>query len=223
MKFRNSSRTPTKGGMTTRFSVAYCQVITISAQTGSCSWPSSISRRGEVFRLKWEDVDFGKNAIRLTTRKTRGGSWRNDWIAMNETLRRKLVWWRGQTPYPSSGRNVFVMLDDTPSPNHRPGEEFKGRQHFMRRLCEKAGVRPFGFHAIRHLSASILYKEGLPVSAIQKLLRHTNPTTTEIYLKSLGFDLGAIRETVGVLDGRGPAKVSLFAMKKASGVGAPEA
>ena len=32
MKFRNSSRTPTKGGMTTRFSVAHCQVITISLQ-----------------------------------------------------------------------------------------------------------------------------------------------------------------------------------------------
>ena len=50
------------------------------------------------------------------------------------------------------------------------GQPFTNRQHFMERLCKKAGVREFGFHAIRHLTASILYREGQPVAVIQSIL-----------------------------------------------------
>ena len=58
----------------------------------------------------------------------------------------------------------------------------------MRRMCEKAAVKRFGFHAIRHLSASILYNLGYEVAVIQTILRHKNPTTTEGYLRSLGLE-----------------------------------
>ncbi len=47
---------------------------------------------------------------------------------------------------------------------------------------------PFGFHAIRHLSATNLYHLGYSVSVIQKILRHKNPSTTELYLGSLGLE-----------------------------------
>jgi integrase len=57
---------------------------------------------------------------------------------------------------------------------------------FMRRLCRKAGVKPFGFHAIRHLAATILACEGLDIPSVQAILRHKNPNTTARYIKSLG-------------------------------------
>ena len=66
----------------------------------------------------------------------------------------------------------------------------------MKRLCARARVKAFGFHAIRHLTASILYKMGQPVSVIQAILRHKSPNTTAIYLKSLGLE-----ETRGALEG----------------------
>ena len=58
----------------------------------------------------------------------------------------------------------------------------------MEKICEKAGVKRFGFHSIRHLSASVLYAAGYTVSTIQKILRHKHPSTTEIYLRSLGIE-----------------------------------
>jgi len=162
------------------------------------------ARRGELFRLKWSDVDFREGLVRLTTKKTRDGSMRADWIPMTGELKAVLrQWWAGR-PYHDS-EYVFTMLEDT-YPGFMPGDPFKHRQHVMRKLCGKAGVRKFGFHAIRHLTAVILYKEGKPVSMIQKILRHQHPTTTERYLASLGFELDAIKEALQVLGGRGPEK-----------------
>jgi integrase len=90
------------------------------------------------------------------------------------------------------------------------GRPFRVRQHFMRRLCEKAKVKVFGFHAIRHLTASILYRKGHSLSHIQAVLRHKNPTTTSRYLRSLGLE--QVREALeeGL---KGPARVIAFKQK----------
>jgi integrase len=55
----------------------------------------------------------------------------------------------------------------------------------MRALCKPAGVKPFGFHAIRHLTASILAQADVPMVTIQRILRHKNLTTTERYISGL--------------------------------------
>lgn len=52
------------------------------------------------------------------------------------------------------------------------------RQHWLKRLCAKAGVKQFGFHGIRHLFASILASKNVPLVEIQKMLRHGSIQTT---------------------------------------------
>ncbi|MFO7556322.1 MAG: tyrosine-type recombinase/integrase [Desulfobacterales bacterium] len=69
-----------------------------------------------------------------------------------------------------------------------PKNDFRNRQHFMKRLCKRVKVNAFGFHSIRHLTASILYHKGYDVAVIQAILRHKSPTTTNRYLKSLGLE-----------------------------------
>lgn len=58
----------------------------------------------------------------------------------------------------------------------------------MRKICKRAGVTPFGFHSIRHLFASKLWRQDVSLGHIQQLLRHKSPRVTERYLQSLGLE-----------------------------------
>ena len=175
------------------------------------------ARRGEIFRLKWADVDFGGERVRLATRKTADGSYKHDWIPMTQELKARLMWWWENRRHKQS-EYVFTVTGDYRFENQWEGEPFRYRQHFMDKLCERAGVKPFGFHAIRHLSAVVLYQAGYPVAMIQAILRHDNATTTEKYLKRLGLDPDKLKTAVKAFENRGPAKViPLETNKKAPG------
>lgn len=145
------------------------------------------ARRSELFRLKWTDVDFENSRIRLWTRKRKGGSLESDWLPMTDELNRALAEWKDAIPVKGK-KHVFICLDKFSFCKDSYGEPFKTRQHFMRKLCEKAGVEKFGFHSIRHFTASSLYKLGCDLSEIQAVLRHKSPGTTERYLKSIGIE-----------------------------------
>ena len=55
----------------------------------------------------------------------------------------------------------------------------------MPRLCAKAGVKPFGFHAQQHRADSITFV-GSGLSAAQSLMGHYRATTTDRYVRSAG-------------------------------------
>ena len=143
------------------------------------------ARRSEVFRLVWADVDFPKKRIRLSTRKRQDGTLEHDWLPMTDELTKALAWWKQQNMFPGQA-NVFGQVVSMSA--NAFGEPFRDRSQFMKGLCQKAGVQPFGFHAIRHLTASTLYEMGQPISVIQVVLRHRSPNTTAQYLKTLGLE-----------------------------------
>ena len=166
------------------------------------------ARRGELFRLTWKDVDFTNGRVCLTTKKTRSSSTKRVWLPMSSELRKGLKWWWENRLHKAG--HVFIMTENTPT----PGEPFKQRRHFMKRICQKAGVKPFGFHAIRHIAAGYLYKIGKPLSLIQRILRHESPSTTERYLKNLGFIAEDLGDAVEEFVNRGQGKVVPFPEKK---------
>jgi integrase len=143
-------------------------------------------RRSEIFRLKWEDVDFKNKTIGLWTRKRVGGDFEYDKIPLAAELEKSLWWWNENRPLKETPY-VFVCLDETEFTKEYYGKPFRIRQHFMKKLCDKADVKHFGFHSIRHLTASILYHKGYSLAVIQDVLRHRSPTTTNRYLKKLGL------------------------------------
>lgn len=162
------------------------------------------ARRGELFQLLWEDVDFTSDRVCLTTRKTRSRSTKRVWLPMSSELRSGLMWWWENRPHKSG--HVFLAS--------KTGEPLKNRQHFMKRICIKADVKPFGFHAIRHMAAGYLYKIGKPLSLIQRILRHESPSTTERYLKNLGFIAEDLGDAVEEFVNRGQGKVVPFPKNK---------
>jgi integrase len=131
------------------------------------------ARRSEVFRLRWDDVDFGEGKIRITTRKRQGGHLEEDWLPLLEELQ------AGLRHHQQASSSPWVFI------NPQNGQPFRYRLHWLRHLSAKAGVKPFGMHAIRHLSASILANEGVPAIIIQGILRHKNLATTQRYLHRL--------------------------------------
>jgi integrase len=62
----------------------------------------------------------------------------------------------------------------------------------MEGLCERTGVKAFGFHTLRHYVASLLADtHKISAKTIQRILRHKNVTTTERYIQNINRDLGA--------------------------------
>jgi len=148
----------------------------------------TMARIDEVLRLKWEDVNFEQKAVRLWTRKRRGGSWEYDWLPMNEDLE-KVLWslWQNR----QDGEWVFF--------NPLTGTRYINRFKLMRSICRRAGVPQFGYHTIRHFVASYLVdKKKVSLPVISRLLRHKNLQTTERYLQAID---PRFRDTMRLLEG----------------------
>jgi integrase len=122
-------------------------------------------RKGEVFRLKWEDMDFDSGFITLVNPK--GGKTAK--IPMNANARQVLE----STPQTSE----FVF----------PGLNGKQRTTIKKpanRIKKAAGLpkdfRPL--HGLRHLYASMLASSGqVDMYTLQKLLTHKSPAMTMRY------------------------------------------
>jgi integrase len=161
------------------------------------------ARRMEVFRLQWSDVDIVGRKIRFGTRKTGHGGMEYAWVPMTTKLYETLV------SHKASSLSEFVFTDPT------TGAPYRARGGFMGELCMKAGVKAFGFHAIRHLSATILAYGGLDLPSIQSVLRHHNPNTTARYIKSLGVQPDKLDRIF--TKGEGSKVVPFEPLKKAIG------
>lgn len=127
-------------------------------------------RKNEVFHLKWEDVNFEHNLIRVVKAKNN----KERFIPMNEMLKNALMDLKTQ----SKSELVF------PSPV--TGKPLTDIRKALRRIAKKAGinqkVKP---HQLRHSFATHLLHFGIDIRAIQTLLGHEKITTTQIYTKVL--------------------------------------
>jgi len=77
-----------------------------------------------------------------------------------------------------------------------------GRKKWPKDLCRKAGVKPFGCHGIRALTATLLAQGNEPMLAIKQHLRHKNLFVTERYIRGIA----SIKPHLKVLEGGGSAK-----------------
>jgi len=112
-------------------------------------------RQGEIFHLKWEDLDFNTGLIHLL--KTKSGEKRE--IPMNEAVRGILGRIRR---HPEA---VYVF-------SSRRNQPFNNVKKSFRTALAKAGIENFRFHDLRHTFASHLVMAGVDLLTVKELLGH---------------------------------------------------
>jgi integrase len=121
-------------------------------------------RRGEIFRLTWDDIDFERGMI--TLKEPKGGK--------SETI-----------PVSPEALGVLREVDVTDSPLVFPGEKGEKRKSIKgpwKRIKKAAGLPDdFRFHGLRHSWASWMVSNGVDLAVVQKLMTHKSASTTQRY------------------------------------------
>ena len=146
-------------------------------------------RRGELFGLRWSDIDF---------------------VNANLMVRQSIV--EGIAGPPKSNRERSVALDQVavaalasmPRTHELVFHRGNGQpltcstaQGALSRACRRAKLRNIGWHTFRHTFASWLVSAKVPLPYIQALLGHS---TIEMTMRYVHFASSALHEAVDALN-----------------------
>ena len=152
--------------------------------------PSRRPRPEEAFGLKWSDIHWKKNQINIRRGWSKGKETAGKnkismtLVAMHPTLAEALQQWRRETVYGGDLDWIFALKR---SKGKKPRSAGVAVQDYLLPAAVKAGVIDadyrgrFGSHNLRHSLATFLADNDVSLSVIQRMLRHTKPTTTAIY------------------------------------------
>lgn len=124
-------------------------------------------RKGEIFRLEWSDILYGEGLIRVRAR-LKGGSVRH--VPMQPELAEEI------RKYPAVKDEDRILPPEKGATSGRQ----RADKSFMN-LLERARIREFRFHDLRHTYGSWYMMCGGNLFDLQKLLGHSNIKMTERY------------------------------------------
>ena len=125
-------------------------------------------RRGELFGLRWEDIDFAQRNLTVTAATAKSGKTRH--VPLNDEAFRVLKGWQKQTQKLSGW--VFEGKDGKPF--HDVRKSWAG-------ILKKADVKAFRWHDLRHTFASNLTMAGVDLNTVRELLGHSDYKMTLRY------------------------------------------
>lgn len=144
-------------------------------------------RRSELFRLKWSHIDYEHGFINIVGEGQEGAkSSRDERIPLSPPVRDLLREVEsGDSPYVFPGKDGVNRLTDISKQVN---------------AIKKAANLPEDFrplHGLRHTFASVAVSNGVPLSHVQKLLTHKDPTLTQRYAHLEDEALKRAAEAVG--------------------------
>jgi integrase len=138
-------------------------------------------RQGELFRLRWRDVDWSARRIRVRRNFVRGeyGTPKSKRSSRSVPLASRVA-----TELELLSRETRWKHDDDLVFGHpetgKPIDRSKLLKRFKAAL-EAAEVRPVRFHDLRHTFGTRMAAQGVPMRALQEMMGHRDFKTTLIY------------------------------------------
>jgi integrase len=140
-------------------------------------------RQSELIGLRWRDVDFAAQRIRVRNTYVRGehsGEGKSDLstsrsVPMASRLAAELARWSQRTSFGGEDELVFAHPQTgNPLDRSKVTKRFKA-------ACAAAGVRQVRFHDLRHTFGTQLVASGTALRPVQEWLGHADAKTTQIY------------------------------------------
>jgi len=124
-------------------------------------------RRGEIFKLRWFDVDFSRGLIHVRDTKTA----KDRDVPMSGAVREMLE------RQPKTSGHVF------PSP--KTGGQLVDIKRPFGLACDAAKIKDLRFHDLRHTAATRMADAGINVVVIAEILGHGDIRTTKRYAHAM--------------------------------------
>ena len=145
-------------------------------------------RRGNLFTLKWRDIDFNSRTLALEGDVTKNG--RIHRVPLNRATREALASWCKQSERTGEDDLVFPSEKD-------PSKSFTDLKKAWATLLKNAGIEKFRWHDMRHDFASKLVMRGVALNTVRELLGHADLKMT---LRYAHLAPGVTMEAVEILD-----------------------
>jgi integrase len=122
-------------------------------------------RRGEIFKMRWKDIDFVKGQIHIPLTNTKTEESRI--VGITPRLRRELenLW---ETSLKDKNQTVFGISNTI--------------KNAFKSACNNAGVENFRFHDCRHTATTRMIASGSPHTEVMKITGHSQISTFLRYL-----------------------------------------
>ncbi len=124
-------------------------------------------RKGEIFNLKWQDVNFDLKLIHVSDSKN---SEARD-IPLNDTCYETLKALREKA---EEGQDYIFV-------NPKTGKPYDDIKRSFKTALKKAEIEDFTFHDLRHTFASHLVMNGVDLMTVKELLGHKEIKMTMRY------------------------------------------
>lgn len=124
-------------------------------------------RKGDQLNLRWSKVDFQRGVIYVPNQKT-GKEYT---VPMSQEVREVMLSLKREAQ--AGAEFVFV--------NPKTGRPYTDIKKAFVWACDKAGVKDFRWHDLRHTFGTRVAEDGWSESTIAGLMGHSNPNTTRRY------------------------------------------
>jgi integrase len=147
-------------------------------------------RRGELFELRWRDLDFEAGIANITRSIYRNvvgdtktiGSRKP--VPLHPIVLDELRRWRAASAYRADADYVFASLRKNGGQPLQPDLILK--RHIRPVLAQMGVTKRIGWHSFRHGLGTMLRQQKVDVKVAQEMLRHANPRITlELYQQAV--------------------------------------